>query len=73
MLRFRFVLIAAAFLAVAPLFVEAQAPATATAAPERHPPTAEMRRFAPVSFSIWLTRENGMQNAKEATADRIRL
>ena len=33
MLRFRFVLIAAAFLAAAPLFVEAQAPAPATAAP----------------------------------------
>ena len=33
MLRFRFVLIAAAFLAAAPLFVEAQAPATTAAAP----------------------------------------
>ena len=33
MLRFRFVLIAAAFLAAAPLFVEAQAPVPATAAP----------------------------------------
>ena len=32
MLRFRFVLIAAAFLAVVPLFVEAQAPAAASAA-----------------------------------------
>ena len=46
MLRFRFVLIAAAFLAVAPLFVEAQAPATATAAA----PAAKSSKATSVPF-----------------------
>ena len=46
MLRFRFVLIAAAFLAAAPLFVEAQAPATATAAA----PAAKSSKATSVPF-----------------------